>query len=91
MADAPDFKALAELWLSRDPRSAEMDPEARAKAVERLAEALRKRRESTDHEAQEVGLVVNIDRDEILKNGLSESALEQLTQIVRERIEENEH
>ena len=53
MNDEPNFEALAELWLARDPRSQNLTPEAKAKIVSRLASALRKKRESTDHPAQD--------------------------------------
>ena len=92
MEDTPDFQALAKLWLSRDPRSQQMNEEAKAKAVERLAKALEAKRQATDHAEQDVGLVVNIDRDNIVPGkGLAEDAIEQLTQFLKERIDqENE-
>lgn len=91
MEEEPNFEALAKLWLARDPRAANMPPEAQAQIVARLADALKKRRQKTDHKNQEVGLVVNIDRDNIIPGkGLAEEAIEQLTQFLRERIE-SEH
>ena len=88
--NTPDFEALAALWLDRDPRSQNLSPEEREKAVLRLAEALRQRRDSTKHSDQDVGLVVNVARDEIEEGkGLSKAALEQLSRIVQERIEED--
>lgn len=89
MDDTPDFEALAHLWLSRDPRAAELDEDAQAKIVARLAKALKARRDQTDHSAQDVGLIVNVDRDNIIPGkGLADSALDQLTNILKERIEE---
>jgi len=49
MDETPDFEALARLWLGRDPRSENLPQDAREKIVARLAEALKKRRSSTDH------------------------------------------
>ena len=92
MEEEPNFEALAKLWLARDPRAANMPPEAQAKIVARLAEALKQRREKTDHKKQDVGLVVNIDRDNLIPGkGLAEEAIEQLTQFLKERIEYDQH
>lgn len=91
MDQEPNFEALAELWLARDPRAESLPAEARAKIVSRLAEALKQRRQSTDHASQDVGLVVNIDRDNIVPGkGLAEEAIEQLTRFLQERIDEND-
>jgi hypothetical protein len=92
MSDTPDsqpnFHALARLWLSRDPRSHIMDDDEKERVVERLAGELRKRRQSTDHAKQDVGLVVNIDRDHLVPGkGLSDDAFEQLVGFLKERIE----
>ena len=84
----PDFEALARLWLARDPRSQIMSGEEKERAVSRLAEALRKRRQSTDHAKQDVGLVVNVDRDHIVPGkGLTDEAFDQLLGFLKERIE----
>lgn len=84
----PDFQALAELWLSRDPRSQELTPEERLKIVSRLATALETRRNSTDHAKQDVELVVNVPREDLEPGkGLSQHALDQLAQIIKERLE----
>jgi hypothetical protein len=89
MDEQPDFQALAKLWLARDPRAQEMDDESRAKIVSRLAEALKRRRQATNHSEQDVGLVVNVDRDSILPGkGLAEEAIEQLTKFLQERIDD---
>ena len=91
MDETPDFEALARLWLGRDPRSENLPQDAREKIVARLAEALKKRRSSTDHAAQDVGLVVNIDRESIVPGkGLAEDAIEQLTEFLQERIDNSE-
>lgn len=88
MEELPDFRALAALWLARDPRSAGLDEEAKTKIVARLARALENRRSSTDHSLQDVGLIVNIGRDSLTADqGLAEDALDQLTQFLQERIE----
>ena len=84
----PDFEALASLWLARNPRSSIMSDEDKARAVERLAQALRKRRQSTDHAKQDVGLVVNVDREHLVPGkGLSDEAFDQLLGFLKERIE----
>ena len=88
----PNFQALARLWLARDPRSQVMGEEERERVVQRLAEALKRRRETTDHSKQDVGLVVNVDRDHLVPGkGLSDEAFEQLLGFLKERIENPEN
>ncbi|MCA9778965.1 MAG: hypothetical protein KC800_19690 [Candidatus Eremiobacteraeota bacterium] len=88
----PNFHALARLWLARDPRSQIMGEDERERVVQRLAEALKRRRQSTDHSKQDVGLVVNVDRDHLVPGkGLSEEAFEQLLGFLKERIENPEN
>ena len=87
--EAPDYERLAELWLARDPRTEEMDATSRAQAVKRLATALEKRRSSVKHSDHDVGLVVNVSRDDIIPGqGLSSEALDQLSQIIQKRIDD---
>jgi hypothetical protein len=89
MDETPDFQALAQLWLARDPRAEALPPEAREKIVARLAQALKQRRQKTNHSHQDVGLVVNVDRDNIIPGkGLAEEAIEQLTKFLQERIDD---
>lgn len=89
MNDEPNFRALAALWLARDPRAQDLDESTREAIVTRLAEALKRRRQGTDHSHQDVGLIVNIDRDQFESGkGLAEEAIEQLTRFLQERIEE---
>ncbi|MFA5506793.1 MAG: hypothetical protein WC314_17020 [Vulcanimicrobiota bacterium] len=84
----PDFHALARLWLARDPRARTMNPDEQTRIVGRLAEALKKRRESTDHSHQDVGLIVNVDRDHLVPGkGLSDEAFTQLLGFLQERLE----
>jgi hypothetical protein len=84
----PNFEALARLWLARDPRSHLMSEEDKERAVVRLAQALQKRRQSTDHSKQDVGLVVNVDRDHLVPGkGLTDEAFDQLLGFLKERIE----
>jgi len=88
----PNFHALARLWLARDPRSQVMGEEERERVVQRLAEALKRRRQATDHPKQDVGLVVNVDRDHLIPGkGLSDEAFEQLLGFLTERIENPEN
>ncbi len=90
MEEQPDFLSLAELWLSRDPRSQDLDEDSRSRAISRLAEALRSRREGTHHPDQDVGLIVNVPRESLIPGkGLDEDALDQLSQYIQERIDEN--
>lgn len=90
MEDLPDFRALAELWLARHPRSQELDESTRETIITRLATALKDRRNSTDRSLQDVGLVVNIDRESMSADkGLAEDAIEQLTRFLQERIEQD--
>ena len=68
-----------------------MEPDEKERVVERLAEALKKRREATDHPKQDVGLVVNVDRDHLIPGkGLSDDAFDQLLGFLKERIENPE-
>ena len=84
----PNFEALARLWLFRDPRSHIMNDEEKERAVDRLARALRERRQSTDHSKQDVGLVVNVDREHLIPGkGLTDEAFDQLVGFLKERIE----
>lgn len=84
----PDFRVLAWLWLKRDPRSQSMTEEEQERVISRLAEALKKRRDQTDHSKQDVGLVVNVDRDHFEPGkGLSDEAFEQLLGFLKERID----
>lgn len=88
MDETPNFRALAELWLARDPRSEALPPEAREQIISKLAKALERRRKGVNHQHQDVGLVVNIDRDNIVPGkGLAEEAIEQLTRFLQERID----
>jgi hypothetical protein len=85
----PDFKALAEAWVANDPRMQDLDPERREALVGRLAEALSRRRKYEKPEDEEIGLVVNVDRDHFRTDrGLSETAMRQLTKLVQERIDQ---
>ncbi len=86
----PDFKALAEAWAANDPRLNELEGDRREAMIGRLAEALSRRRNLQAAEERDIGLVVNIDRDHFRpEGGLSEAALEQLTEFVQERIDED--
>lgn len=86
----PDFKALAEAWVDNDPRMRELDGDRREALVSRLAEALSRRRSLQTPDDTDIGLVVNVDRDHFRKDGkgLSEAAMQQLTQLVQERIDQ---
>ena len=87
--EEPDYQRLAELWLARDPRTEQMDSHSRAQAVARLATALKARRQSVKHSDQDVGLVVNVDRDSFVPGqGLSSDTLDQLTHFIQERIDD---
>lgn len=89
MSDIPDFQALAELWLQRDPRSNELDPEKRQQIVDRLASALEKRRDTAKPVDHDVGLIVNVPREDLESNGgLSGDILDQLAAFLKERIED---
>lgn len=86
----PDFKALAEAWISNDSRIDDVDGSRRELLVGRIAEALSRRRKYEEAQEQELGLVVNVDRDHFsTSHGLSEAALEQLTDFVQERIDQD--
>ena len=51
-----------------------------------------RRRQATDHPKQDVGLVVNVDRDHLIPGkGLSDEAFEQLLGFLTERIENPEN
>lgn len=90
MEDLPDFHALAELWLARHPRSQDLDSNTRASIVARMAAALENRRNSNDGSEEEIGLIVNIDRDSMsTENGLAEEAIDKLTQFLQERIDQD--
>ncbi len=90
MEDLPDFRALAELWLARHPRSQELDESTRETIVARLATALENRRSSTNPSLQDVGLIVNIDRESMSADkGLAEDAIEQLTRFLQEKIDQD--
>lgn len=85
----PDFKSLAEAWVANDPRMNELDGDRREAMVGRLAEALSRRRNLREAEEKDIGLVVNVDRDHFRPGGgLSEDALQKLTEFVQERIDE---
>lgn len=85
----PDFKALAEAWVANDPRMSELDPDRREALVSRLAEALSRRRNHEKPDDQDIGLVVNVDRDHFRTDrGLSETAMRKLTELVQERIDQ---
>lgn len=84
----PDFKALAEAWVSNDPRMSELDGDRREELVSRLAEALHRRRGNQIPDDTDIGLVVNVDRDHFHNGRLSEAALSKLTELVQERIDQ---
>lgn len=85
----PDFKALAEAWVDNDPRMSELDADRREALVSRLAEALHRRRDNQTPDETDIGLVVNVDRDHFRADrGLSETALQKLTELVQERIDQ---
>ena len=84
----PDFKALAEAWVANDPRMNALDDDRREAMVSRLAEALSRRRKTQTPNDTDIGLVVNVDRDHFKPGGgLSETALDKLTEMVQERID----
>jgi hypothetical protein len=84
--DAPDFEALASAWVGNDARLREVQPAQAQGLVERLAEALRKRREAVAQaEPQDGRLVVNIDRSRLdPKTGLDPQALDELARLIEE-------
>jgi hypothetical protein len=85
----PDFKALAEAWVANDPRMSDVDPDRREALASRLAEALSRRRSYEKADDEEIGLVVNVDRDHFRTDGrLSEAAMRKLTELVQERIDQ---
>lgn len=87
----PDFKALAEAWIEKDPRTLNLDEERRAKLVERIATAFASRWSHTQEEEKEIGLVVNVDRDLLSpEDGSMEDTLSKLTDFVQERIEQGD-
>lgn len=89
----PDFKALAQAWLANDQRLQELrrtDP-ARAEAiVDRMAEALRQRRQGVAEPGpaavEERGdLVINIHPSRFVQGkGLDTEALEQIARYIEE-------
>lgn len=89
----PDFKALAEAWLAHDARLQELrrsDP-ARAEAlVERMAEALRQRRQGAAEPGpaavEERGdLVIQVHPSRFVEGkGLDTEALEQVARYIEE-------
>lgn len=84
----PDFKALARVWMERDPRMKDLKNDRREALVDRLAEALARRRASEQQDASDIGLVVKVDRGHIEDDGrLSSEALKQLSEFVQERID----
>ena len=76
--------------MDNDPRMRELDGDRREALVSRLAEALSRRRSLQTPDDTDIGLVVNVDRDHFRKDGkgLSEAAMQQLTQLVQERIDQ---
>lgn len=89
----PDFKALAQAWLANDQRLQELrrtDP-ARAEAiVDRMAEALRQRRQGVAEPGpaavEERGdLVINVHPSRFVQGkGLDTEALEQIARYIEE-------
>lgn len=85
----PDFKALAEAWVANDPRMRGVDGDRKEALVSRIAEALSRRRGDQKDETSDVGLIVNVDRDHFRPGqGLSAAALDKLTELVQERIDQ---
>ncbi len=86
----PDFKALALAWVANDPRMSALDEDRREALVIRIAEALSRRRGIEKPDDEEIGLVVNIDRDHFQPGGgLSNVALDQLGDFLQERIDQD--
>ncbi len=87
----PDFKALAEAWVDGDPRTAELDPERRAKLVARMSQALEQRWGRRQEEEADIGLVVNVERSLLSpENPEAGDTLDQLTAFVQERLEQED-
>lgn len=85
----PDFNALAEAWVDKDPRTLNLDPERRSKLVARMAKALESRWSHQAQEQEDIGLVVNVERNLLSPEG-AEETLSQLTDFVQERIDEGD-
>lgn len=87
----PDFDALAEAWVDGDSRTADLDPERRAKLVARMSAALESRWGRRQEEEAEIGLVVNVDRTLLSpENPDAQDTLDQLTAFVQERLDQEE-
>lgn len=89
----PDFKALANAWLANDQRVQELrrtDPERAQAIVDRMAEALRQRRQGAAEpgpaQVEERGdLVVNVHPSRFVEGkGLDTDALEQIARYIEE-------
>ena len=84
----PDFKALAEAWIAKDPLMQGVDGDRKEALIARIAEAMARRRSYQKEESTDVGLIVNVDRDHFRPGqGLSSAALDKLTEMVQERID----
>ena len=67
-----------------------LDEDRQESLVSRIAEALSRRRETEKPDDEDVGLVVNIDRDHFQPGGgLSDVALDQLGDFLQERIDQD--
>lgn len=84
----PDFDALADSWVSGDPRTEDLSPERREQLKRRLAEALLSRRKQNLQ--QERGdLVVSVDRSRLQEKGAVDGdAIVELARFLEEVTEE---
>lgn len=95
----PDFKALAQAWLANDPRVLELrrtDPQRADALVDRMAEAMRQRRQGVAEPGPAVveergDLVINVHPSRFVEGkGLDTEALEQIARYIEEVAQEDE-